>query len=364
MDRHEPALARLVEQVRTAQSERRPLTLWGGGTKAFYGNAATGEPMEFRGLAGISSLEPTELVVAARAGTPLDVLEAALAEHGQHLAFEPPRFADDGTVGGMVAAGLAGPARMAVGGVRDHVLGATLLDGQGQVLTFGGQVMKNVAGYDVARAMVGSMGVLGAILEVSLKVLPFPVATLTVAHDANEAQALSLLTAWRRLPLPLTASAWYAGRLWLRLAGARTAVQAAAQQLGGSAVDANEAGAWWTSLRDHRHDFFRLDHAALLGGERLWRLGVPATAAPLGLPGACLTEWGGAQRWLRSSAPPQTIRQAAAAAGGHATMFLAADKAAGVFTPLAPTIERIQRGLKQAFDPFGLFNPGRLYTDL
>jgi FAD/FMN-containing dehydrogenase len=364
MDNRDPALRRLVDQVRSAASEGRPLDLRGGGTKAFYGEAPHGEPLELRALAGISSLEPTELVVTARAGTPLDLLEAALAEHGQHLAFEPPRFAADGTVGGMVAAGLAGPARAAAGGVRDHLLGATMLDGRGQVLSFGGQVMKNVAGYDIARALAGSMGVLGAVLEVSLKVLPLPPASRTIEIDCDEAAALGRLNAWRRQPLPLNASAWHDGRLRLRLAGARSAIDAAAAKLSGRALDANEAAAWWTAVRDHRHDFFRPGSDALLGGLRLWRLSVPATAAPLALPGEGFVEWGGAQRWLLSRAEPNAVRAATAAAGGHATIFRAADKAGGAFAPLAPALARLHERLKAAFDPQRVLNPGRLYAGL
>jgi FAD/FMN-containing dehydrogenase len=364
MDARDPALAHIVDQVRAARSEQCALSLRGAGTKAFYGEAPRGEPLELRALSGISSLEPTELVVTARAGTPLDVLEAALAEHGQQLPFEPPRFAAGGTVGGMVAAGLAGPSRAAVGGVREHLLGATLLDGNAQVLTFGGQVMKNVAGYDVSRALAGSMGVLGVILEVSLKVLPFPAAALTVVHNVDEAAALKLLNGWRRLPLPLNASAWHDGRLWLRLAGARSAVQAAARQIGGAAVDANEAVVWWNGVRDHRHPFFLLDDDTLQRGERLWRFSVPATAAPLGLSGTGFVEWGGAQRWLRTDAPAEVIRPAVAALGGHATLFRGGDRGSEVFHPLSPSLLALHRELKRAFDPRGILNPGRLFASL
>ncbi|MDS4072946.1 MAG: glycolate oxidase subunit GlcE [Defluviicoccus sp.] len=364
MDSQDPTLQRLIDQVRAARDRKSALDVRGGGTKAFYGGTPRGELLDMRPLAGISRHEPTELVVTARAGTPLVELEAALAEHGQCLPFEPPRFGDGGTVGGMVAAGLAGPARASAGAARDYVLGATLLDGNGELLTFGGQVMKNVAGYDVARLLAGSMGVLGAICEVSLKVLPVAPDRATLAFEWDETQALDRLNRWAGQPLPLNAGAWYEGRLYARLAGARAAVRAARDRLGGVALEAGEADAWWESVRDHRHAFFTLTAAELAGGECLWRLSVPATAAPLDLPGDRFIEWGGAQRWWRTRAPGEQTRAAAARAGGHATLFRAADKSAGVFAPLAPPLARIHRGLKQAFDPAGVFNPGRLYPDL
>ncbi len=367
--RQDPVLRRLIEQVRSARDEHTALDIRGGGSKAFYGGVPRGEPLDLRGLAGISSHEPTELVVTVRAGTPLVELEAALGEHGQCLAFEPPRFRGPGgertgTVGGMVAAGLAGPSRASAGAVRDHVLGVTLLNGRGEVLSFGGQVMKNVAGYDVSRLMAGSLGVLGVLCEVSLKVLPLPVSQMTCELDLDAAAALSWLAARRAWPLPLSASSWHRGRLRLRLSGARTAVRAAAQDIGGRAVDANEAAAWWDDVRDHRSTFFDLDDAALARGECLWRLSVPATSPVLDLPGEAFVEWGGALRWMRTTAAADTLRAAAAAVGGHATLFRGADRSAGAMAPLAAPLKRIHRELKSAFDPASIFNPGRLYADL
>ena len=366
----EPALRRLIDHVLTARDAQAALDIRGSGSKAFYGGSPRGEPLSLAALSGIMSHEPTELVVTARAATPLAELEAALHQHGQCLAFEPPRFADParglfgGTVGGMVAAGLAGPARVSAGGVRDYVLGATLLDGQGQLLRFGGQVMKNVAGYDVSRLLAGSLGVLGVICEVSLKVLPRAPARTTLAFDCDEAQALDLLIRWAGQPLPVNASAWHAGRLTLRLSGAQAAVSAAARRLGGTALDAQAADAWWDALRDQHHPFFRLTAAELAAGVSLWRLSVPDTAPPVALRGEQFIEWGGAQRWWRSDGAADHVRAAAEQVGGHATLFRGADKSAGVFAPLAPPLLRIHRGLKQAFDPAGVFNPGRLYPGL
>jgi glycolate oxidase FAD binding subunit len=315
-------------------------------------------------LCGITSYEPTELVVTALCGTPLTELEQTLAQRGQCLPFEPPRFAAGGTVGGMVAAGLAGPARASVGGVRDYVLGVTVLNGVGETLTFGGQVMKNVAGYDVSRLFSGSMGILGVICEVSLKVMPVAAARATLRFEVEQAEALSSLNRWAGEPRSLNASSWYDGRLTVRLSGAREAVKTIRERLGGEAVDAAQADLWWTGLRDQRNEFFHLTPQTLVQGDCLWRLSIPDTVAPLALPGTQLLEWGGAQRWLRSSAPAALIRAAAANAGGHATLIQAADKSHGVFAPLTSASLAVQRRLKQSFDPAGIFNPGRLYAEL
>lgn len=364
MTRHNPALEALVERVHAARARKTPLNLLGGSTKAFYGEAPAGEPLDLRVLAGISSHEPSELVVTVRAGTLLSDLEAALAAHGQCLPFEPPRFAPGGTVGGMVAAGLAGPARAVAGGVRDYVLGATLLTGRGELLSFGGQVMKNVAGYDLARVLPGSMGVLGIVCEVSLKVLPIAPASVTLRFEMDEAAAIKQLNVWGGQPLPLSASAWWDGMLVLRLAGARAAVASAQQQLGGEPIEPGLAQAFWAGLRDQTDEFFEGAKKAVEGGAALWRLSLPAICGPLRLPGQQLLEWGGAQRWLCTPLPAAQVREAAVAAGGHATLFRATDKSAGVLTPLKPPLDRIQRELKNAFDPDHIFNPGRLYPGL
>ena len=261
----------------------------------------------------------------------------------------------------MVAAGLAGPARASVGGVRDYVLGATLLNGRAEVLSFGGQVMKNVAGYDVPRLLAGSLGALGVICEVSLKVLPQPVATATLRFELDQAAALMKLNQWGGQPLPLSASAWWDGMLVLRLAGAQAAVASAGAALGGEAIEPAMAAAFWDGLRDHRDEFFAGAHKAVAGGATLWRLSLPQTAPPLALSGEQLIEWGGAQRWLCTSAPAAPIRDAAAAAGGHAVQFRGGDRNGGVFAPLPPAMETIHRRLKAAFDPDGIFNRGRLY---
>jgi glycolate dehydrogenase FAD-binding subunit len=353
----EQFVERWAEQIRSAAAENKPLRLRGGGTKDFYGQSLAGDVLDTRAYAGIVAYEPSELVITVRCGTPLGELEDALRAKGQQLAFEPPHFGPDATVGGMVAAGLSGPRRAAMGAVRDFVLGVRMLDGRGDDLSFGGQVMKNVAGYDISRPMAGSLGTLGLILEVSLKVPPLPYAEATLRQELPQDKALAMLNHWGGKPLPISACAWTGGSLTLRLSGATSAVQAASAVLGGECMAADQAQRYWQGIREHTDPFFASD-------KPLWRLSLPSVAPPLALPGEELIEWGGSLRWLASKADARTVREAAARAGGHATLFRAADKSAGVFTPLAPPLARIHRNLKQAFDPAGIFNRGRMYPDL
>ncbi|MDB5961896.1 MAG: glycolate oxidase subunit GlcE [Massilia sp.] len=351
----------LRQQILSAADEKRSLRIRGGGTKDWYGGALVGDILDMRPLAGIIDYEPTELVITARSGTPLADIEAALLEHNQMLAFEPPYFGDGATLGGAVAAGLSGPRRATSGAVRDFVLGAVLMDGRGEVLNFGGQVMKNVAGYDVSRLLAGSMGTLGVMLQHSLKVLPRPVMEATLRFEMSEIEAIAKLNAWGGLPLPLSASCWFDGVLTLRLSGAAAAVDAALKWFGGELVDGAAADAFWASLREQRHDFFK-------DAGNLWRLSVPSVTGALILEGRQLIEWGGAQRWLKAPAgdaalQANTIRASVRAAGGHATLFRKEEGSAAipVFEPLAPAIARIHERLKAAFDPAHIFNPGRLF---
>ena len=370
-----------ADQILAASADGTPLRIRGGGSKDFYGQAFQGEVLDVRPLAGISSYEPSELVVTVRAGTRLAELEALLAEQGQALAFEPPHFGPDATVGGMVAAGLSGPARASVGAVRDYVLGVRLLNGRGELLTFGGQVMKNVAGYDVSRLLAGSLGTLGVITELSLKVLPTAPAEATLmCAGVSQDTALSLLNRWGGQPLPLNASCWVFDTtaqpaqdfLFVRLRGALAAVEAACPRLladvktaGGSAtrMDNTRAGPDWAACREQTLPFFTPPAPELC----LWRLSVPQTTPVLDLPYPGFIEWHGALRWhwAPASAAPR-LRAAAAAAGGHATLFRTsqahgdADRAVGVFTPLSAVQLRIQQALMREFDPQEMFNPGRL----
>ena len=449
------ALAELREQLVCAYRGGYPILLQGGGTCAFYGNPyrfrgeeiAGGAPAGFvpdsrtvsgsypvsgsqpvpdgrmmpdggdrvpegstdtarpapvmldcRRYAGVVSYDPSELVVTARCGTSLAELEALLADQGQCLPFDPPHFAPGRTVGGMVATGLSGPRRLSAGAVRDFVLGTVLLAADGSVMRFGGEVMKNVAGYDMSRLLCGSLGMLGMIAEVSLKVLPAPRADATLRLEMTEADALAACNRWGGQPLPLAATCWYRGVLHVRLCGARRAVDAACRLLGGEAVDTSEADAFWRALRDQPLGFFNNGPAGATAP--LWRLSVPSTTLPLDLPGEQLIEWGGALRWWRpplehgqpvyrfggrDHAWPEAaaaLRHLVACERGTATLFRAGTAAAGVhagaaagfspgtcagaerFHPLDPVNLQIHQRLKQAFDPRGLINPGRMYTGL
>jgi len=343
----------LIDRIRAAHASDSPLIIQGGGSKSFYGNADEGEVLGTRKLTGIVDYQPKELVLTARAGTPLAEIEAALAEQNQMLAFEPPHFGGPATLGGSIAAGLSGPRRPYAGAARDFVLGVRMIDGTGQPLRFGGQVIKNVAGYDVSRLMVGALGTLGLITEVSLKVLPKPAAETTLQFELGEAAAIEKMNQWAGLPLPLSATSWHAGLLTVRLSGAASAVHAAHAKLGGEAL--HDAAAFWQRLRDHATPFF--------DKRPLWRLAVKPTTRPLNLGDAQWIEWGGAVRWLASDRPAATLREAANAAGGHATLFRGKAPVDGVFAPLAPTLATLHRNLKQRFDPKGILNRGRMYPD-
>ena len=381
----ESLLHQITERIRAAAATRTPLRLRAGGSKDFHGQSLQGELLDLSAFSGILSYEPSELVVTARAGTPLTELEAALAEKGQCLAFEPPHFAHPGasgrgaTVGGMVAAGLSGPARASVGSVRDYVLGVKLLNGRAELLTFGGQVIKNVAGYDVSRLMVGAMGTLGVLTEISLKVLPLaPFEATLMAGGIPQQAALDLLQRWGGQPLPLNASCWVRessvsparDTLFVRLRGARAAVAAACPRLladlqaaGGDCarLDNAQAGPDWDACRDQTLPFFK-PPAPDMG---LWRLSLPPTAPALALPWTPLIEWHGGLRWLWAPLSAQAqLRQAAIEVGGSALLFRApqADDtgATARFHPLNPVLLQIQQRLKAEFDPAGIFNPGRM----
>jgi glycolate oxidase FAD binding subunit len=357
---NQQAVSALREAVCEAAAKRVPVRIRAGGTKDFYGNATTGTVLDPRCCAGVVAYEPSELVVTACAGTPLTELEHMLSAQGQMLAFEPPHFGSSATLGGCIAAGLAGPRRTAYGpcygGVRDFVLGARVLDGRGDVLTFGGSVMKNVAGYDVARLLVGSLGILGVILEASVKVLPKPAVQLTLSFELEEQESLERLNTWAGQPLPLSASVWHEGVLSVRLAGSRAAVTDARGRLGGELMEASGADAFWTGIREQTHPFFA-------GSEVLWRVCVPSTLPALELHGEQLIEWGGALRWLRTTQPAHEVRAAAQRGGGHATLFRG-ERTCEVFTPLPAPLMAVHKRLKAHFDPAGIFNPGRLYRDL
>jgi len=357
-------IAQLSEQVLSARASYRPVLIAGGNTKAFYGNEwvrAEVEPitLDMRSVRGIVNYEPTELVMTALAGTPLVEIQQTLDASGQMLAFDPPSFGSHATLGGCVAAGLSGPGRQGAGPLKDYVLGAHLLDAQGRVLKFGGEVMKNVAGYDVSRMLAGSMGMFGAILQVSIKVAPKPLQVCTLEWELDEARALAFCLRLRAQPLPISSSVWEplgnSGRLRVRLAGAPAALESARLKLGGDIVAESEATTYWHDLREQRMPFF--------AAPQLWRVAV-APATPALHLGPTLIEWGGGQRWIAADCDPAIIRRAAEQARGHATLFrLGAGKPVpdqGVFHPLSPTVATVVRRLKQEFDHHSVFNPGRL----
>jgi glycolate oxidase FAD binding subunit len=349
-------IADVRERILGAGANGTTLRLRGGGTKDFYGERLEGEILDLTPYRGIVSYEPSELVISARCGTPVSEIESALAAEGQHLPFEPPRFGGQPTIGGVIAAGLSGPGRMHCGGVRDFVLGTRLLDAQGELLRFGGEVMKNVAGFDVSRLLCGSLGILGVITEVSLKVLPLPRAQASVRLQLSAREAVSAFNRWGGQPLPLSGAAWHEGAAWLRLSGAPSAVQAACAYLGGERVDEAPAHAFWQGLRDHTLPFFRQDS--------LWRVCVASTAAPLAVEAVPLIDWGGALRWYAGLPEATDVRAQAAAVGGSAQLWRGALGAGPRFHPLSGVTLNLHRRLKQRFDARGVFNRNRLLDGL
>jgi glycolate oxidase FAD binding subunit len=343
------------ERIAGAARAGVPLRLRGAGTKDFYGEGLAGEVLDLRPWRGIVDYEPSELVITVRCGTSLSEVEAALAAHGQFLAFEPPAFGADPTLGGVIAAGLSGPRRMFAGAARDFVLGTRLLTAQGELLRFGGQVMKNVAGFDVSRLLCGSLGILGVITEVSLKVLPRPRLEETLCLELSAAEAVAAFNRWAGLPLPLSGAAWSQGRAWVRLSGAPAAVRAAREKIGGDPVAAAVAGGFWSALRHCQLPIF--------AAEGLWRLAVPPATPPLALPGEPLIDWGGALRWYADVAAEIAVREVAQASQGTALRWRG-PASGNRFHPLPAATASLHQRLKQRFDPAGVFNRGRLIVGL
>lgn len=347
--------SQLTTTVQSAADSGSAVNIVGGGTKQFYGRSTNGRTLNVGAHQGIVSYEPTELVITARAGTRLSEVEAVLAEKNQMLAFEPPYFGDDATLGGSIACGFSGPRRPYAGAARDFVLGTKILNGKGEILSFGGQVMKNVAGYDISRLMTGSLGTLAVLLEISLKVLPKPESEVTVTFNMGAEEALTSMNNWAGRPIPISGAAHDGDTLYIRFSGSAGAVDAARKELGGDGLACGSD--FWHDLREHRLQFFA-------GDTPLWRLSVAPVTPILPIPGVWLYDWGGTQRWLRTDAPPDTIFQTVDETGGHATLFRGGDHSGEVFHPLAPELAEIHRNLKQAFDPCRVFNSARIYPDL
>lgn len=340
------------ETIRKAAAEQTLLRIRGSGSKDFYGLALIGDVLDTRALTGIVDYEPTELVMTARAGTPLREVEKALADGGQMLAFEPPHFGPEATLGGCIASGFSGPRRAAMGSARDFVLGVRIVNGLGEDLRFGGQVMKNVAGYDLSRLLTGSFGTLGLITEVSVKVLPLPQEERTLRFALDEETAIESMNKWAAKPLSLSATCHVGGVLYVRLSGAAAAVAASQKKLGGDIVE--DADAFWQSIREQTHPLFR-------GAPALWRFSINPTAARLGL-GRQLIEWSGGLRWIAADLDPSQAFAAAHKAGGHATLFRDGNKRHGI-QQFSPGLLAIHKKLKRAFDPHGILGPGRIHAD-
>jgi glycolate oxidase FAD binding subunit len=396
--------AATAAQITDWRQRHQAVQIQGHGSKAFYGQPvdAALPVLSTRDYTGVVAYDPSELVVVARAGTPLSALEKVLADQQQRLAFEPPRFSGQGTVGGMVASGLSGPGRLSAGPCKDYVLGLSVMSGEGGLLRFGGTVMKNVAGYDMSRLHTGAMGILGLILEVSLKVLPEPAAQRSIALACTCAQGIAWADQWLSEPLPISATAWVEdvsavedpegpgsnrgaasqpsaggagggaeGLLVVRFAGAKAAVDSAVERFqtayGARPLEATQASSFWTHLRDQSHGFFSASQEN--PAVRLWRLSVPAQTADLSgeIPGRSLLEWGGALRWVWTDRPAEAVRAAAQAVGGHASLYRAATldrQEVGCQSPLSPVLASLHRRIKAELDPHGLFNPGRLVAGL
>ncbi|MGR9114723.1 MAG: glycolate oxidase subunit GlcE [Gammaproteobacteria bacterium] len=341
----------LQQAINSAIESRCPLNITGGNSKSFYGRVTTGLTLSLKEHRGIVNYQPSELVLTARAGTPLSEIEHTLSEQGQMLGFEPPYFGEHATLGGTVACALSGPRRPFTGSVRDFVLGCKIINGKGEKLSFGGEVMKNVAGFDVSRLMAGALGTLGVLLEISLKVLPLPAQEMTLCFELNLEQALAKMNELARRSLPVSGQSYDGSVLHVRLSGSERAVLGARARLGG---EMSAAADFWQQLNEHRLPFFQ-------GEQPLWRISVPPASAPLALSGTWLYDWGGSQRWLRSEEPARRIFEVSETTEGHAILFRGGDRSGDVFQPESGAMLQLNRNLKQAFDPYGIFNPGKRY---
>ena len=346
----------LCQTVASAIKNKTVLNICAGNSKTFLGHSVKGRRLDVSGHQGIINYHPSELVITARCGTPLHTIKDVLAEKGQMLAFEPPAFAPQATLGGTIACGLSGSRRPFTGSARDFVLGCKILDGRGDVLSFGGEVMKNVAGYDVVRLMTGAMGTLGVILEVSLKVLPLPEMEMTTVREMPFEQAQKIMQSLRLQSIPVSAIAYLEGQLFVRFSGVEPAVNKAVQQTGGEPL--GQDSVFWEQLNEQQHEFFN-------SRRNLWRISVPPATGPLALSGDWLFDWGGALRWLKSDESPAAVFQQAAQQQGHAVLFRPEKHGQEqIFQPLVDSLKQLHRKLKKSFDPPGIFNPGRMYREI
>ncbi len=354
----------LIEQVNTAASQQTPIVIQGNGTKQFMGRAFDNNSniISTAEHTGILNYEFVELVMTARAGTSLAEIDAALAEHNQILACDPARFNGNATIGGSLATNQSGPGRPWSGSLRDHVLGVNLINGKGEHLHFGGQVMKNVAGYDVSRLQAGAMGTLGLMTEVSFKVLPKPASTMTLSCELSMEDTIQLMNELSGKPKPLSGACWDNGVLRLRLSGAKNAVEGTADkwlsQLSNTNVIADDsAEKFWSSLRDQQNDFFTNREADV----PLWRFSLSPTAPVYRQDEPWLIDWAGSQRWLKGNFSHAELQEWAVANGGEAILYRGGDRDSEVFYEPNSVLKKIHENLKHSFDPHNIFNSGRLY---
>ena len=342
-------------QVKNAFEKKQAVKIQAGNSKHFLVPQCNAERLDVSQHQGIISYEPTELVITARAGTRLSEIQSTLDESKQILAFEPPHYAESATLGGTIACNLSGPMRAYTGAARDFVLGCEIINGKAEQLKFGGQVMKNVAGYDASRLMCGAMGTLGIILNVSLKVLPKPEAELTLSQSCDINQAISYMHQWRKQSLPISASCYKESQLTVRLSGNASAVDSAGKIIAGN-IHNNDA-LFWQQIREQSDDFFNTE-------KPLWRLSLASNTPPLELTGETLYEWGGALRWLKTQEPAETIRQVLQSYNGHASLYKNNHMNVPASHPLSPGMLNIHKRLKHAFDPEKILNPGYMQSDI
>ena len=346
--------ADLASKVQDAFHSKRLLRIEAGNSKQFYGRKIQGDVLSVLSHAGISEYEPSELYITARCGTSINEIENIIDNENQMLPFEPPHFGSAATFGGMIAAGLSGPRRVSHGAVRDCVLGVEVINGKGEVLQFGGKVMKNVAGYDVSRLMCGAMGTLGILTNITLRLMPKPMCEQTIAISINSVDAILKMNEMANTPLPITATFYDGNVLYIRNSGSLSTVEKCAEMIGGDYIDGSNL--FWTSVREHTHEFF-------LTESPLWRISVPSNTKSLNIEGNYVMEWNGALRWYKTDSSPDAIRTEAERVGGHACLFRGGHSD-DVFHPLSHAMQKINRKLKQAFDPAEILNTGKLYAEI
>jgi glycolate oxidase FAD binding subunit len=336
-------------QIKASAAKGEKLVIKGSGSKSFLSPVREGATLDTRAHSGIVEYDPKELVIVVKCGTRIADIEKSMAEAGQMLAFEPPHFGEGATVGGMVATGISGPRRAYAGAVRDFVLGAKVIDGKGDHLSFGGKVMKNVAGFDVSRLLCGSYGTLGLVTEVAFKCLPLPKAQSTRLFEMDATQAIEAMNRWYAEADPITATTWVDGKLYVRFAGAEPAVKLAVEKRGGEAL-ANDVD-WWRDWREQHHAFFT-------SAKELHRVSCKSTAAPIEEVVTAI-EWGGALRWVHADeASAAKLRYQASRAGGYASVWRGgASTHANAAQTLSDPLKDIHAKLKASFDPYNVFAP-------